>query len=287
MRQLKITQQATSRDERSMQDYLSDINKIDMIDIDQEVELARRIKAGGPDAEQAKQDLVKANLRFVVSVAKQYQGQDVPLGDLINEGNIGLIRAAERFDDERGFKFISYSIWWIRQSILQALSDYGRPIRLPMNNVGLLAKYNQMAKEFQQEFQRDPTIDEFAQAVGITTEKAARLIATASKVSSIDAPKADDNEQTISDGLSSESVTDSALDKESLHYDLLTVLKEVLKQREVQILCEAFGINGPMRTIEEISDTLGMSRERVRQIREQSIVKLQKCNCANILRQYL
>lgn len=287
MRQLKITQSATSRDEKSMQDYLSDISKIPTITVEEEVKLARLVQKGGREGEKAKEKLVNANLRFVVSAAKQYQGCGLPLADLISEGNIGLIKAAEKFDDQRGFKFISYAVWWIRQSILQSICDHSRSIRLPLNNVGLLNKYWKMQDEYMQEFQRKPTVDEFADAFGIDHDKAASVLHAANKMGSIDAPMNEDSESSVSDMLAGEYVTDDALERESLENDLMAVMRSTLKSRELEIICCFFGIKRNMMNIDEISDMLHMSRERIRQIREKSLLKLRDCSGSALLRTYL
>lgn len=287
MRQLKITQSSTDRNEKSMQDYLSDISKIPTIDIDEEVALARLIQKGGPEGEKAKEKLIKANLRFVVSAAKQYQGNGVPLADLISEGNIGLIKAAEKFDDQRGFKFISYAVWWIRQSILQSICEDARNVRLPLNNVSLISKYWKMVDEYMQEFQRRPTIEEFAEAFNISRDKATSVLKAAEKTTSIDAPVGDDGDTTMSEQLQGEMSTDRSLDRESLQHDLMTVLQSTLKSRELEILCSSFGINTRVKGIDEISENLNMSRERVRQIRERCLVKLRESNGSHLLRSYL
>ncbi len=287
MRQLKITQSATSRDEKSISDYLADISKIPELSIEEEIELAQDIHEGGEKAERAKERLVNANLRFVVSVSKQYQGMGLPLPDLINEGNIGLIKAAERFDEKRGFKFISYAVWWIRQGIIQAVCDQGRTVRLPLNNVALLNKYWKMVDEFMQEFQRKPSIEEFADAMGIDTKKAAAIVRAANKTASMDAPVSDDSETTASDFIPSDSQADASVDKESLQTDIISIMKAVLKAKEIEILCGSFGINGPQLSLEELSAKFDLSRERLRQIREHSIIKLRDSSAIGILRSYL
>lgn len=287
MRQLKITQSATSRDEKSISDYLADISKIPELSIEEEIELAQDIHEGGEKAERAKERLVNANLRFVVSVSKQYQGMGLPLPDLINEGNIGLIKAAERFDEKRGFKFISYAVWWIRQGIIQAVCDQGRTVRLPLNNVALLNKYWKMVDEFIQEFQRKPSIEEFADAMGIDTKKAAAIVRAANKTASMDAPVSDDSETTASDFIPSDSQADASVDKESLQTDIISIMKAVLKAKEIEILCGSFGINGPQLSLEELSAKFDLSRERLRQIREHSIIKLRDSSAIGILRSYL
>lgn len=287
MRQLKITQSATSRDEISMSDYLAEVSKIPQLTMEEEVELARTIRGGGPESKAALDKLVNGNLRFVVSVAKQYQGMGMPLGDIISEGNIGLIRAAERFDETRGFKFISYAVWWIRQSIMQAISDTGRMVRLPQNNVLLLNKYWKMCDEYTQQHQRKPTIEEFAEENDLDIEKATAIVQTAAKFTSLDAPMGDDSDNCASDIMPSDSKTDEEVDKESLVEELLALMKKVLKQREIDILCKSFGIACPQLSIEEISSREGLSRERLRQIRERSISKLREYSGINTLRPFL
>ena len=287
MRQIKITQSATVRDELSISDYLADLNQIPQITPEEEVELAQKIHEGGPDAQKALDRLVLGNLRFVVSVAKQYQGMGMLLGDIINEGNIGLIKAAQRFDEKRGFKFISYAVWWIRQSIIQAISDKGRAVRLPQNNINMLNKYWKMCDEFMQKIQRKPTIEEFAAACGIDVEKATDVIQAASQITSIDAPIGDEKDSDTASIMPSDIRTDSHIDRESLECDLLDVMKKVLKEKECEILCKSFGIAWPQMSLEELSANEGLSKERLRQIRERSISKLRDSNGINILRPYL
>lgn len=287
MRQLKITQSATSREDKSIHDYLSDISKIPEISMDEEIEIAQDIHNGGEKAEKAKERIVSANLRFVVSVAKQYQGMGLPLADLINEGNIGLIKAADRFDEKRGFKFISYAVWWIRQSIIQSICDQGRTVRLPLNNVALLNKYWKMHDEFMQEFQRKPSIEEFADAVNIDVSKASAIIKAAGKTSSMDAPLADDSETSGSDMMPSDSKTDENMDKESMKIDVIATMKGILKTKEMQILCGSFGIGCQPMSLDELSEKFELSRERLRQIRERSIDKLRDSSAIGMLRVYL
>ncbi len=287
MRQLKITQSTTSRDEQSISDYLAEVSKIPQLTTDEEVELARKIQSGGPEAEAALEKLVSGNLRFVVSVAKQYQGMGLPLGDIISEGNIGLIRAAERFDETRGFKFISYAVWWIRQSIMSAISEHGRMVRLPQNNVLTLNRYWKMCDEYMQLYQRKPTIEEFAEKFDMDIDKASAIVQAAAKYQSLDAPMSDDSENSASDLMPSESKTDEEVDKESLVSELLLVMQTVLKQREFDIVRKSFGIACPQVSIEELSSREGLSRERLRQIRERSIAKLRECSSINMLRPFL
>lgn len=287
MRQLKITQSTTSRDEQSISDYLAEVSRIPQLTTDEEVELARKIQSGGSDADAALEKLVNGNLRFVVSVAKQYQGMGLPLGDIISEGNIGLIRAAERFDETRGFKFISYAVWWIRQSIMSAISEHGRMVRLPQNNVLTLNRYWKMCDEYMQQYQRKPTIEEFAEEYDMDIDKASAIVQAAAKYQSLDAPMGDDSENSASDLMPGESKTDEEVDKESLVAELLVVMKTVLKQREFDIIRKSFGIACPQVSLEELSSKEGLSRERLRQIRERSIAKLRECSSINMLRPFL
>ena len=287
MRQLKITQSATSREDKSIHDYFADISKIPELSMDEEIELAQEIHKGGEKAKKAKERIISANLRFVVSVAKQYQGMGLPLADLINEGNIGLIKAADRFDEKRGFKFISYAVWWIRQSIIQSICDQGRTVRLPLNNVALLNKYWKMHDEFMQEFQRKPSIEEFADAVNIDVSKASAIIKAAGKTSSMDAPLADDSETSGSDMMPSDSKTDENMDKESMKIDVIATMKGILKTKEMQILCGSFGIGCQPMSLDELSEKFELSRERLRQIRERSIDKLRDSSAIGMLRVYL
>lgn len=287
MRQLKITQSTTSRDEQSISDYLAEVSRIPQLTTDEEVELARKIQSGGPDADAALEKLVNGNLRFVVSVAKQYQGMGLPLGDIISEGNIGLIRAAERFDETRGFKFISYAVWWIRQSIMSAISEHGRMVRLPQNNVLTLNRYWKMCDEYMQQYQRKPTIEEFAEEYDMDIDKASAIVQAAAKYQSLDAPMGDDSDNSASDLMPSESKTDEEVDKESLVAELLVVMKTVLKQKEFDIIRKSFGIACPQVSLEELSSKEGLSRERLRQIRERSIAKLRECSSINMLRPFL
>ena len=259
------------------------------LSIDEEIELAQIIKKGGRAAERAKNKLVEANLRFVVSVAKQYQHQGLTLTDLIDEGNIGLIKAAERFDETRGFKFISYAVWWIRQSILQAIAEQSRIVRLPLNQVGSLNKVNQESNRFEQENQRRPSVEELAQRTGIDEEKISQSMAASGHHVSIDAPFGEDDDNSMVDVMASgeDSRTDKHVDHESMAMELRQVLDKVLKDREKQIVCACFGIGETEKGLEEIGDKMGLTRERVRQIREKSITKLRDSGNVKILMKYL
>ena len=289
MRQLKIQKSITNRNSEALDKYLVEIGRAPMVSIDEEIELAQIIKKGGRAAERAKNRLVEANLRFVVSVAKQYQHQGLTLTDLIDEGNIGLIKAAERFDDTRGFKFISYAVWWIRQSILQAIAEQSRIVRLPLNQVGSLNKVNQESNRFEQENQRRPSVEEPAQRTGIDEEKISQSMAASGHHVSIDAPFGEDDDNSMVDVMASgeDSRTDKHVDHESMAMELRQVLDKVLKDREKQIVCACFGIGETEKGLEEIGDKMGLTRERVRQIREKSITKLRDSGNVKILMKYL
>ena len=289
MRQLKIQKSITNRNSEALDKYLVEIGRAPMVSIDEEIELAQIIKKGGRAAERAKNKLVEANLRFVVSVAKQYQHQGLTLTDLIDEGNIGLIKAAERFDETRGFKFISYAVWWIRQSILQAIAEQSRIVRLPLNQVGSLNKVNQESNRFEQENQRRPSVEELAQRTGIDEEKISQSMAASGHHVSIDAPFGEDDDNSMVDVMASgeDSRTDKHVDHESMAMELRHVLDKVLKDREKQIVCACFGIGETEKGLEEIGDKMGLTRERVRQIREKSITKLRDSGNVKILMKYL
>ena len=289
MRQLKIQKSITNRNSEALDKYIVEIGRAPMVSIDEEIELAQIIKKGGRAAERAKNRLVEANLRFVVSVAKQYQHQGLTLTDLIDEGNIGLIKAAERFDETRGFKFISYAVWWIRQSILQAIAEQSRIVRLPLNQVGSLNKVNQESNRFEQENQRRPSVEELAQRTGIDEEKISQSMAASGHHVSIDAPFGEDDDNSMVDVMASgeDSRTDKHVDHESMAMELRQVLDKVLKDREKQIVCACFGIGETEKGLEEIGDKMGLTRERVRQIREKSITKLRDSGNVKILMKYL
>ena len=289
MRQLKIQKSITNRNSEALDKYLVEIGRAPMVSIDEEIELAQIIKKGGRAAERAKNRLVEANLRFVVSVAKQYQHQGLTLTDLIDEGNIGLIKAAERFDETRGFKFISYAVWWIRQSILQAIAEQSRIVRLPLNQVGSLNKVNQESNRFEQENQRRPSVEELAQRTGIDEGKISQSMAASGHHVSIDAPFGEDDDNSMVDVMASgeDSRTDKHVDHESMAMELRQVLDKVLKDREKQIVCACFGIGETEKGLEEIGDKMGLTRERVRQIREKSITKLRDSGNVKILMKYL
>ncbi len=289
MRQLKIQKSITNRNSEALDKYLVEIGRAPMVSIEEEIELAQAIKKGGRAGERAKNKLVEANLRFVVSVAKQYQHQGLTLTDLIDEGNIGLIKAAERFDETRGFKFISYAVWWIRQSILQAIAEQSRIVRLPLNQVGSLNKVNHEINKFEQENLRRPSVEEIADRTGVDEEKISLSMAASGHHVSIDAPFGDDDDNAMVDVMSSgdDSRTDKQVDHESMAMELKQVLGQVLKERERQIVCACFGIGEPEKGLEEIGDKMGLTRERVRQIREKSISKLRESGYVKILMKYL
>ena len=289
MRQLKIQKSITNRSSEALDKYLVEIGRVPMISVDEEIELAQKIRKGGREGERAKEKLVKANLRFVVSVAKQYQHQGLGLTDLIDEGNIGLVKAAEKFDETRGFKFISYAVWWIRQSILQAIAEQSRIVRLPLNQVGALSKINSEISKFEQENQRRPSVQELSSLTNIDETKIDQTIKADNHHMSIDAPFQEDDDNSMADVLASgeDSRADKQVDYESMAKELDTVLRNVLKDREITIVRECFGIGCHEKGLEEIGDQLGLTRERVRQIREKSIVKLRESGYAKLLIKYL
>ena len=289
MRQLKISKSITNRSSESLDKYLVEIGRVPMISIEEEIELAQKIRKGGRAGERAKEKLVNANLRFVVSVAKQYQHQGLSLTDLIDEGNIGLVRAAEKVDETRGFKFISYAVWWIRQSILQAIAEQSRIVRLPLNQVGALSKIQNQIAKFEQENQRRPSVGELSSLTNIEEEKIDQTIKADNHHMSIDAPFSEDDDNSLADVMSSgeDTRTDKQVDFESMSLELNNVLKSVLKDREITIIRECFGIGCPEKGLEEIGDQLGLTRERVRQIREKSIAKLRDSGNSRVLMKYL
>jgi RNA polymerase primary sigma factor len=289
MRQLKIQKSITNRSSEALDKYLVEIGRAPLISIDEEIELAQTIRKGGREADRAKEKLINANLRFIVSLAKQYQHQGLTLTDLIDEGNIGLIKAAEKFDETRGFKFISYAVWWIRQSILQAIAEQSRIVRLPLNQTGALSKINQTINSFEQKFGRRPSNAELEELTGVESEKIEQAIKADAHHMSIDAPFGEDDDNSMADLLSSgdDSRTDKHVDYESLTSDLDNVLRSVLKDRELRIVKECFGIGCHEKGLEEIGTEMGLTRERVRQIREKSIAKLRESGYAKVLMKYL
>ncbi len=289
MRQIKIFVNITDRSPETLDRYLAEIGRAPLITVDEEVELAQRIRRGGRVGEKAREKLVVSNLRFVVSVAKQYRNQGLTLMDLINEGNIGLIKAAGKFDETRGFKFISYAVWWIRQSILQAIAEQGRMVRLPLNQVALLAKINQEICRFVQRNQRYPSENEIAEVLDVAVGKVSASLLAGGRHVSMDAPFQDGEESCMLDVIpcGEESRTDRAADFESMVMDLRVVMGNVLQERDIVILCRCFGIGCSEMGLEEIGEQLGLSRERVRQIKERSIAKLRESSSSRILMKYL
>ncbi len=286
MRQLKITKQLTNRDSKSIDKYLSDVSKEEMITADEEVTLAVRIKQGD---QEALNKLVNANLRFVISVAKQYQGHGLTLEDLIAEGNIGLITAAKRFDETKGFKFISYAVWWIRQSIMQAIAENSRVVRLPLNKVSAIQKVAQAYSKLEQEFERAPSNDEISELLETNSDSVSDLFTYSQKQVSMDAPLVDGEENSLLHVLSNEDSKNPSdeMMRESLCRDIERVLVS-LKKREADVIRLSFGLNGetPM-TLEEIANSLGLTRERIRQIREKALRNLRKKTNSNFLKHYL
>ena len=289
MRQFKINKSITPRSEESLDKYLTEISRIPMISTDEEVALAQAIHGGGKKGAAAKDKLVKANLRFVVSVAKQYQNQGVPFIDLVSEGNIGLITAAEKFDETRGFKFISYAIWWIRQSILQAIADYSNIVRRPQSQIAISNKIKNATNIFLQKYQRNPSAEELCDIISIEIEKIEKAIQTEAHVSSIDAPITEGEGSTMADMLSSsaEYATDRKVNYDSMCSDLMQVLCSVLNDREMTIVIQSFGIGCQERTLDDIGYDMGLSRERVRQIRERGIDKMRKSSKSSVLLRHL
>ncbi len=285
MRQLKITKSITNRESASLDKYLQEIGKEELITVDEEVELAQRIKQGDRIA---LEKLTRANLRFVVSVAKQYQNQGLSLPDLINEGNLGLIKAAEKFDETRGFKFISYAVWWIRQSILQALAEQSRIVRLPLNQVGSLNKINKAFSKFEQENERRPTSEELAKALDLPEDKVIDTLRVSGRHVSVDAPFVNGEENSLLDVLENSDLptTDAILINESLAKEIDRALA-TLTERERDIVKLFFGIACQDMTLEEIGDKFGLTRERVRQIKEKAIRRLRHSSRSKLLKSYL
>lgn len=285
MRQLKITKSITNRESASLDKYLQEIGKEDLITVEEEVELAQRIRKGD---QEALEKLTKANLRFVVSVAKQYQNQGLSLPDLINEGNLGLIKAAEKFDETRGFKFISYAVWWIRQSILQALAEQSRIVRLPLNQVGSLNKINKAFARFEQEHERTPSPEELAKALDLPKEKVSDTLRVSGRHVSVDAPFADGEDNSLLDVLvnADSPNADRGLINESLATEVERALS-TLTDREKDIVKYFFGIGCQEMTLEEIGEKFGLTRERVRQIKEKAIRRLRHNARSKHLKPYL
>jgi RNA polymerase primary sigma factor len=285
MRQLKITKSITNRESASLDKYLQEIGRESLITVEEEVDLAQRIRKGDRIA---LEKLTRANLRFVVSVAKQYQNQGLSLPDLINEGNLGLIKAAEKFDETRGFKFISYAVWWIRQSILQALAEQSRIVRLPLNQVGLLNKINKAFSRFEQEHEHKPSTEELAEALEVSVDKIADTLKVSGRHISVDAPFVEGEDNSLLDVLINDDspIADRTLMNESLAKEIDRAL-ETLSERESDIVKMFFGIGNQEMTLEEIGDRFDLTRERVRQIKEKAIRRLRQNSRSNLLKSYL
>ena len=285
MRQLKITKSITNRESASLDKYLQEIGKEDLITVEEEVELAQRIRKGD---QKALEKLTRANLRFVVSVAKQYQNQGLSLPDLINEGNLGLIKAAEKFDETRGFKFISYAVWWIRQSILQALAEQSRIVRLPLNQVGSLNKINKAFSRFEQENERRPSPEELVDSLDLPAEKVADTLRVSGRHISVDAPFVEGEDNSLLDVLVNDDspIADRTLINESLSTEVERALS-TLTERERDIIKLFFGINTQEMTLEEIGEKFGLTRERVRQIKEKAIRRIRHSSRSKLLKIYL
>jgi RNA polymerase primary sigma factor len=285
MRQLKITKSITNRESASLDKYLQEIGKEQLITVEEEVDLAQRIRKGDRSA---LEKLTRANLRFVVSVAKQYQNQGLSLPDLINEGNLGLIKAAEKFDETRGFKFISYAVWWIRQSILQALAEQSRIVRLPLNQVGSLNKINKALAKFEQDFERTPTPDELAAVLEVPKEKVIDTLRVSGRHISMDAPFVEGEDNSLIDVIENKDspIADSKLIGESLSREIERALA-TLTERERDIIRFFFGISIQEMTLEEIGEKFALTRERVRQIKEKAIRRLRHTSRSKLLKQYL
>ncbi|MBU0488878.1 MAG: sigma-70 family RNA polymerase sigma factor [Bacteroidetes bacterium] len=286
MRQLKITKQVTNRETASLDKYLQEIGKVDLITADEEVALAQRIKQGD---QKALEKLTKANLRFVVSVSKQYQNQGLSLPDLINEGNLGLIKAAQRFDETRGFKFISYAVWWIRQSILQALAEQSRIVRLPLNKIGSINKINKAFSQLEQEYEREPSADEIAEILDMPEHEVKESLRNSGRHVSMDAPLVTGEESNMYDVLRADDSPspDRELMKESLRKEIERAIS-TLTPREADVIRLYFGLNGEHAlTLEEIGEKFDLTRERVRQIKEKAIRRLKHTSRSKMLKSYL
>ncbi|MBS7282804.1 sigma-70 family RNA polymerase sigma factor [Prevotellaceae bacterium LCP21S3_C11] len=285
MRQLKISKSFTNRESASLDKYLQEIGHEELLSVEEEVELAQKIKKGD---RRALERLTRANLRFVVSVAKQYQNQGLSLPDLINEGNVGLIKAAEKFDETRGFKFISYAVWWIRQSILQAIAEQSRIVRLPLNQVGSVNKINRELNKFEQEHERRPSVDEIADRIDLPEDKIEEAMKANNRHVSMDAPFVDGEDNSLLDVLADNNMpmADKALVQESLRKEIDRAI-ELLNDREQKVVRAFFGIGSPEMTLEEIGDKYNLTRERVRQIKEKAIRRLRHNTKNKLLKTYL
>ena len=287
MRQFKSSQHITGRSSVSVINYLRDVNRYPMATIEEEVQLAQAIRRGGKEGERARQRLIEANLRFVITVANQYRQHNMELADLISEGNIGLIKAAERFDDTKGFKFVSYAVWWIRQSIQQAISEQEQIIRMPLNQQGLQQMYNLLLNETMQTEQRRPTAEEFAAFAGIDIKKAEDTLNGFLATISMDAPIREDADMTIGDNLSSGNRSDQMMERESMKNDLHKLLLLSLTKKEHAIISRIYGLNGQEETLGDVGLDMGLSRERVRQIKEKALRKIRLSAHKDTLAQYL
>lgn len=284
MRQLKISKQITNRESISLDKYLHEIAKVELLTAEEEVDLAKRIKEDDP---KALEKLTNANLRFVVSVAKQYQNQGLTLGDLINEGNLGLIKAAKRFDETRGFKFISYAVWWIRQSILQALAEQSRIVRLPLNRVGSLNKILKTFSDLEQQYEREPSAEEIAEILEMAPEEIATAMKLGGRHLSMDAPVNGEEMNLLDIMENNDHIPDAFLMNDSLHMQIQRAIA-TLTQREADVICYYFGLNGfKSLTLEEIGGKLNLTRERVRQIKDSAIRRLRQGSRSNSLKPYL
>ncbi len=286
MRQLKITQSITNRESQSLDKYLHEIGKVELITAEEEVILAKKIKKG---EQEALEKLTKTNLRFVVSVAKQYQNQGLTLGDLINEGNLGLIKAAKRFDETKGFKFISYAVWWIRQSILQAIAEQSRIVRLPLNQVGSLSKISKAYSKLEQKFEREPSPEEIANILDTSADKISDTLSNSGRHLSMDAPFVQGEENTLLDVLENKEipVTDNDLIEESLSIEVKRALN-TLTDRENQIILLFFGLSGNQAmSLEEIGEQFNLTRERVRQIKDKALNRLRYTSRSKVLKSFL
>ena len=286
MRQLKITQSITVRESQSIEKYLTEIGKVDLLTVEEEVILAKKIKQGDQDA---LQKLVNANLRFVVSVAKQYQNHSLSLNDLINEGNLGLIKAAQRFDETRGFKFISYAVWWIRQSIIQAISEQSRMVRLPINKIGALSKLNKVFAELEQKYEREPTHDELSEGMDLNVEQIEETLKAAPKHISMDAPFEEGEHTTFIDVL--EDTDSQKTDTFMAYTDSLRIdtsrLLSTLTETQREVIKMYFGLGEEPKSLEDIGLKLGLTRERIRQIKDKGLCKLRSFCDSNLLKEYL
>ncbi len=286
---MRISKQYTNRESQSLDKYLQEIGRVDLLTPDEEIELAKRIKKSTPDSQQALEKLTKANLRFVVSVAKQYQNQGLSLGDLINEGNLGLIKAAKRFDETRGFKFISYAVWWIRQSILQALAEQSRIVRLPLNRVGALNKIGKKFSELEQSYEREPSASELASELDMTLFEVADTLKISGRHISVDAPFAQGEDNRLLDVIQDDRqpTPDNGLMTESLKVEVRRALA-TLSEREAEVIRLYFGLDREHSlTLEEIGEKFNLTRERVRQIKEKAIRRLRHASRSKQLRAYL